>query len=212
MLITEVPTSSEHIKMFKIIKHQILSSWCDMSFLMWSIWSKLSLLHSDSFHIWASPTGPRCWHISKAMWQCCVAVTGEVGWVLIYDRIHPTNRTLLMGVGSGILVSQSKWQDFAEKKTKKRETQLHSRRAGEALGVPDRLRRQARGICHGDLWSKRGNIAFLPSKKGAVHFPLFFDKSISPLWCWLKKRVVFSLFCKLWSVSGQDQSRLREKH
>ena len=66
------------------------------------------------------------------------------------DRIHPTNRTLL-GVGSGILVSQSNEKILQRKKTKKRETQLHSRRAGEALGVPDRLRRQARGICHGDL-------------------------------------------------------------
>ena len=152
------PTSSEHIKTFKIIKHQILSSWCDISFLMWSIWSKLSPLHPDSFHVWAFPTGPRCWHISKAMWRCWLSLVKLVEHWVLMDRIHPTNRTLLLGVGSGILVSQSKWEDFAEKKTtKKRETQqLHSRR-GEALGVPDRLRRQARGICHGDLWSKRGN-------------------------------------------------------
>ena len=121
------PTSSEHIKTFKIIKHQILSSWCDMSFLMWSIWSKLSLLHLDSFHVWAFPTGPRCWHISKAMWRCWLSLVKLVEHWVLMDRIHPTNRTLL-GVGSGILVSQSNEKILQRKKRKKGK---HSCIAGE---------------------------------------------------------------------------------
>lgn len=92
-----------------------------------------------------------------------------------------------------------------EKNDEKRETQqLHSRR-GEALGVPDRLRRQARGICHGDLWSKRGN-------RDCTTDTCTWLKKIYFTTLMLVEEKVFSLFCKLWSVSGQDQSRLREKH